>query len=206
MDGTWITRKLAEFGYRATGTVGVLFGLAVIPVVLVLGSAADMVSANNMRTRMQAAVDAAALTAAAAGGLTAAEREDLAIKAFHQNFAGGLADGVTATPAFTITDSSVSGTATAELDTLFMRIAAINSLDISTGVTISIPQSKKIEVALVLDYSGSMKEIADGEVKYQAMAAARRPGWCRISPRAAKPASALCPFLTTSTCRCPTNT
>jgi Flp pilus assembly protein TadG len=170
MERTWIRKKSADFARSTAGNIGIMFGLAIVPVLLVLGSATDLVSANNMRTHMQAAVDAAALTAATAGSLTAGQREDMAVTAFHQNFAGGLADGVTATPEFTIGDKTVTGTATARLGTLFMRIAGINSLDISTDVTVSIPQSKDIEVALVLDYSGSMKETADGEVKYQAMA------------------------------------
>ncbi|MDP9137387.1 MAG: pilus assembly protein TadG-related protein [Pseudomonadota bacterium] len=172
MDGTSIINKLTHFLRDAAGTIGIVFSLSTIPVLLVMGSATDLVSANNMRTRMQAAVDAAALAAATTGGLTAVQRQDLAVSAFHQNFAGGLANGVVATPAFTITDTAVTGSASAQLGTLFMRIAHINALDISAEVKVSIPQSKDVEIALVLDYSGSMKEIADGEVKYQAMATA----------------------------------
>ena len=169
MGAICIIKRLVDFLRDAAGNIGVMFCLSVIPVLLALGSATDLMSANNMRARMQAAVDAAALAAATAGDLTASQRLDLALESFHQNFAGGLAAGVNATPAFTITATSVTGTATAELNTLFMRIAGMHSLDISTDVTVSIPQSKDIEVALVLDYSGSMKEIADGEVKYLAM-------------------------------------
>ena len=69
MDATCIIKRLVDFLRDAAGNIGVMFCLSAIPVLLALGSATDLVSANNMKARMQAAVDAAALAAATAGDL-----------------------------------------------------------------------------------------------------------------------------------------
>ena len=50
-----------------------------------------------------------------------------------------------------------------------MQIAGLTSMSIDVGTSISIPENKKAEIALVLDYSGSMEEKSGGEIKYVAM-------------------------------------
>ena len=50
-----------------------------------------------------------------------------------------------------------------------MQLAGINSMKLSVGTEIAVPASKNAEIALVLDYSGSMNRRIAGGVKYVAM-------------------------------------
>ena len=53
--------------------------------------------------------------------------------------------------------------------TAFMRVAGYNTIDIGSSVTVNIPGEKKAEIALVLDYSGSMNQFTSGGQKYVVM-------------------------------------
>ncbi len=45
----------------------------------------------------------------------------------------------------------------------------MSAMGIDAETEITVPDEQKAEVALVLDYSGSMTEISGGQVKYVAM-------------------------------------
>src|SRR5690242_3623830 len=61
-------RLVAAVWGATRGNVGVAFALALLPLCLVLGVAIDFLDASNLRSTLQAAVDAAALAAGAQGG------------------------------------------------------------------------------------------------------------------------------------------
>lgn len=165
-------RRWARFHNNTAGTVGVLFALSAIPFIFVAGSAMDYIQASDVKSKLQSALDAAALAAAIGGDLTDAERVALANTAFEKNFTAAKTAGLSTTPVFTINGEKVVGQANVVMNTNFVRIAGINTMDLNAGVTINIPQLKNIEVSLVLDFSGSMKDKVGGEVKYTAMQAA----------------------------------
>jgi hypothetical protein len=50
-----------------------------------------------------------------------------------------------------------------------MQIAGLSAFAVNVATEISVPEGNKGEVALVLDYSGSMEEVSGGQVKYVAM-------------------------------------
>jgi hypothetical protein len=50
-----------------------------------------------------------------------------------------------------------------------MKFAGFQSMKLSIGAEIAVPGNKKAEIALVLDYSGSMNDTIAGGVKYVAM-------------------------------------
>src|SRR6185295_14695029 len=99
-------RRWCQFQHETSGAVAILFALSLIPVVLVAGSALDYVQANDVKGKLQAALDSAALAAATSGNLTDDERLALAKKAFEENFTASKTRGIRATPEFTIANDS----------------------------------------------------------------------------------------------------
>ena len=164
-----VARLARRFQNDTSGVVALLFALCAIPILLVAGSALDFVQASDVKGKLQSALDAAALAAATSANLTDAQRVDLAKAAFERNFASNKTSGLSAVPEFTISDGQVIATASTSMATDFVRVVGIDAMDINAGVTISIPHTQDVEVSLVLDFSGSMKETVGGEVKYTAM-------------------------------------
>jgi hypothetical protein len=118
---------------------------------------------------MQAALDAGALAAALARDKSDGQRIKIGKDAFSANMAQGEASAVTVTPSFTIKNDTVVANANITLPTSLMAAVGINSMDIGVSSEVNIPSNKKAEIALVLDYSGSMKEVSGSDVKYVAM-------------------------------------
>ena len=164
-----VVRLARRFQNDTSGVVALLFALCAIPILLVAGSALDFVQASDVKGKLQSALDAAALAAATSANLTDAQRVEVAKAAFERNFASNKTSGMSAVPEFTISAGQVIATASTSMTTDFVRVVGIDAMDINAGVTISIPQTQDVEVSLVLDFSGSMKETVGGEVKYTAM-------------------------------------
>lgn len=164
---SFFKQQTRKFRDETSGTVAIIFALAAIPVVMACGAAVDFVRSADAKTNLQTALDAGALAAAAAGNLSESERLDVARTTFAANFKP--VNGVTVIPDIDINGEAVSMSAEFEFPTAFMRIAGINSVDITSSVTVSLPESKKAEIALVLDYSGSMNEFTNGKRKYKVM-------------------------------------
>src|SRR5829696_1009472 len=59
--GSTFSRSLRKFPADNRGGVGLLFGFALIPLLLAIGSATDYTRATALRARLQAGTDAAAL-------------------------------------------------------------------------------------------------------------------------------------------------
>jgi Flp pilus assembly protein TadG len=161
---------LRRFARERSGAVALTIGIAAVPIMLAAGVALDFVHASAVKTRLQTSLDAAALAAASSSsGMTDKQRIDLAKAVFEQNWQDKLTADIKAVPEFSIEGQGVHASAGIEVPTALMRIVGVNTMPIGSDVTISIPEGKKAEVALVLDYSGSMTEVAGGKVKYVAM-------------------------------------
>ena len=158
-----------RFGESAQGSMAVIFALSALPVVLCAGAALDYVRYTTATTELQAALDAGALAAAVATNLNQAERLAAAETAFAVNVTNGVIGDSGIRPVFTISGKAVSATARLPLPSAFMHLAGIDAMAVTAQTEISLPENKKAEIALVLDYSGSMTEISGGQVKYVAM-------------------------------------
>ena len=161
---------LEKFGRCHKGNIGLSFALAVIPVFMVAGIALDYSRAASLKTHLQASLDAGALAAAAAGSLSDNERIQIAKDVFASNFATQAGTGIEANPQVSIENGeTVVMNVAVQQPTVLMQIAGFDTIDISSSVTVNIPKPKKAEIALVLDYSGSMSWTSGGQVKYVAM-------------------------------------
>ena len=156
------------------GTTAVTFALSIVPMLLASGAAIDYMRYSDATTKMQAALDAGALTVAASSNLSAAKRREAGEYSFAANLKSVGIDPKGAGISFTMKGTGVAASATYDLPTGLMQIAGLTNMRVAVETTISIPEGKKAEIALVLDYSGSMTEVAGGQVKYVAMKNAAR--------------------------------
>ncbi len=158
-----------RFGTCQRGTVAILYALSAVPVCVAAGSAIDYVRYFAGTTELQSSLDSAALAAASTKDATNEERVALAEATFLANLQNGSLSGADVTRSFEIEDDTVVAAADMNMPTSFMRFGGISSMELSISAEVAVPGDKKAEIALVLDYSGSMNETIAGGVKYVAM-------------------------------------
>lgn len=164
-----LATRCAAFAAHQQGTAAITFALSVVPLLLAGGAAIDYARYSNATTKLQAALDTGALAAATSASNSNSQR----IKAGGITFTGNLKsadiDARSVTFSFNVSGARVSASAAYAFPAGLMQIAGISQLMVKAKTEISIPQSRNAEIALVLDYSGSMKEVSGGQVKYVAM-------------------------------------
>ncbi len=164
-----IASTLKAFAANQKGTTAVIFALSIVPLLLAGGAAIDYVRYADAETRLQAALDSGALAVAASAGLTDAQRAKAGKDTFESNLKAARIDPADVFSSFKVKGTQVSAEANFILPSGLMQIAGISEMEIAVATEISVPEGKKAEIALVLDYSGSMEEVSGGEVKYVAM-------------------------------------
>jgi Flp pilus assembly protein TadG len=164
-----LQRFVKNFGASQKGSIAVMYAVSAIPIFVAAGSAIDYIRYLANVTELQAALDSAALAAASTPEASDAERLALAEATFVRNLEGGDLAGSAIVRSFDIQDETVVAAADMDMATSLMQFANIDSMKLSVGTEISVPESKNAEIALVLDYSGSMSESIAGGVKYVAM-------------------------------------
>lgn len=161
--GSVARSSMSRFGRDSSGNIALLFGVSLVPMVLFCGSAVDYVKAVHVRSQLQAAVDAAALSTSRTGNMTDSERAQRARDTFAANVTG-KAFISNVTPQVTASNMAVNVHAQADIPTAFVRVIGIDSIAVgaSAGVTY---KGKKIELALVTDITGSMADVRNGSPK-----------------------------------------
>jgi len=138
------------------GNTAVMFAVSVLPLMLVAGGSVDLIYDYNLKSKMQKAVDAAALEAAAARNLTKKQRKKAARKAFYMNFKGEGASALGAKPVVRVTKKAVYVSAQGQLPTRFIKLIGINSLNVKAAA-VAKRNYGNLELAIVLDNTYSMK-------------------------------------------------
>ena len=141
------------------GGVAPIFALAIVPIIGLVGAAVDYSRGNAARTAMQAALDATALMLSRdAAGMDPSQVSAKATSFFNAQFSRSevtnvQANGVLSSPqqGSFILDVTASGT----VPTTFTRLLGQQKLDISSSAQVKWGV-KKLELALVLDNTGSM--------------------------------------------------
>lgn len=146
---------LRRFGGDRRGNVAMIFAMCLVPIMALIGAAVDYSRAAAARAKLQAAVDAATLSAARnAGRMTDAQIADAVARAIRANMEGenGVSIG-------NITVSKVGNSLKVDVDssmqTALWGIIGIKEMgvDVTSQARWNTPN---IEVALVLDNTGSM--------------------------------------------------
>ena len=151
------------------GNTAIIFAFAVAPLIALSGGAVDLSHRARIRTDMQGAADTAAL--AAARTLQSAVSDDKdetkwgklkkqAERAGRDAFAasGPALSGMGVEPRIKITKEAVSVSALADVPTSFLGVVGIGKLKAAALAEVGVPKPVEVEIALVLDYSGSMRE------------------------------------------------
>ena len=164
-----ITSTFKRFVKAERGSTAVIFAVALVPILAAAGAAIDFISFYNTRNHVQTALDAGALAGATAQGATNSQRINIATAAFNSNMNAEDLANASIKVVFTPGVKTVVGSAKMQVSTNMMGIVGINSVDLNTGSEVTIPTNKNAEIAFVLDYSGSMAEIAGSQQKYIAV-------------------------------------
>jgi len=156
-----------------------MFAFMFVLVALFAGGAVDFTRRNAVRADLIESLDAAGLAIAQldeSGDYTEAELKEYGEKFFHENFSHENQIS-NLTVDFAITEQKITPTATGEIKTLFLGLAGnflgsptqFDSLEMSTDTEITRRGSGPIELALVLDVTGSMSEEINGVAKIESL-------------------------------------
>ncbi len=148
-------RQLAE---RRDGAIAIIFGLCAIPAVIAAGMAIDVGRAYMVKIRLGAALDAAALAVGSETNQTATQLTSDLQNYFTANYpSSALGMNVTITPVpanADLTASTVTFQAQATVPMTFMQLVGVNNINVT--VTAQTKKTSGLEVAVVLDNTGSM--------------------------------------------------
>jgi len=143
-----------RFGAEDHGVVLVLVVLVLVPLMLVMAGVIDYSRSFLVKRQLTNAVDSAALALGVLPGLSD-DDADAKAQAFIQTHF--TADGIGTLGPVDVTreGETINVSATATVDMTFLRMAGIDTIDITVDAT-AIRKENKLEVALVLDTTGSM--------------------------------------------------
>jgi Flp pilus assembly protein TadG len=176
---TRLAKLISHFGRNSKANVAVIFAIACIPMLTAVGCAVDYSLAVRMRSKMQAAADAASVGSisqsspgyAAAelmtgdGSVTAGVTD--ATNIFMGNLCGPQPGGcsnvtgysnLTVTPTVTKSGTTLTSVVTfnAQVPTTFLKVIGFQTLPISSTSSSSAATSTYLDFYLMLDVSGSM--------------------------------------------------
>tara|TARA_R110002110_G_scaffold338508_2_gene548961 strand:- start:3232 stop:4527 length:1296 start_codon:yes stop_codon:yes gene_type:complete len=136
------------------GSYAVIFAISLVPILIAIGAAIDLSQAYIVKQRLTRALDAAGLAVGGVTGQSTADLRTMAQNFFNANYPASKI-GVPAALTVTPNGNNITLGVTATMPTSVMGIVGINTLNIGTTSTIT-RMGKKLEVALVLDTTGSM--------------------------------------------------
>jgi Flp pilus assembly protein TadG len=153
--------SLRRFRRDDRGVVAMMFAIAVIPIMLLVGSVVDYTNAAKVNSRLQAATDATALATARWVTSNPSSTESDALNFARAYFRGAMGiDYAEVSPnvtsvTFERNRSRIVVAAEALYPTIVMQLAQINNVLLTADATVD-RGTNYLEVALVLDNTGSM--------------------------------------------------
>ncbi len=168
-------KRVKNFKSNEDGNIAIIFGAAVVPFLIVAGMAVDYGRGVVAKHELQVALDSAVL---AAGSLRVApdqDRKDLGKAFFEANFDAASYGLNVPNNLIQINDNVISANQSLSVDTAFMQLSSmlagqnVTEMGIQTDAQALVPQVGTAEIALVLDYSGSMSYTLNGAKKYVTM-------------------------------------
>lgn len=152
-----ITRALRAFTLMSEGTIAVAFGLLAPVLIGSVGVAMDLSQAYLVRQRLHGALDASALSAAAVLEEDDDEIEQRVKDFLQMNYPPEKIGFIRMDEVqVDVSESEVTVFAQAHFSTSFMSILGFETIAVSSSSTIRRIAGANIELALVLDISGSM--------------------------------------------------
>ena len=145
---------LSTFSADRRGNVAMMFGLTLLPLMLATGSAVDFGRASSEKARLQSAVDATALSLAREPKTATLTQLQAKADAY---FAAAYVSGEGVAPPVTVAKSAqaITVASATSTKTAFMQLAGYAYVPINASSQVTYGRTR-IEVALVLDNTGSM--------------------------------------------------
>ena len=153
-----LQRTVRNFAKAREGNIAVIFALASLPVVGMMGAAVDYSRANAVKADLQSALDATALMVSkGAPNMTADQLQKAAQAYFDGIFQTGLASGGVVTANYKSDTSTVTLAGTISVKSEFMAVLGKQFATIPVNSMASVSWgSTRLRVALALDNTGSM--------------------------------------------------
>lgn len=156
-----MARRFTEFGANERGAAAMIFALMAVVLVVLAGLALDLQRGVGADSRLQASLDASALAAAKAledSSLSDGDITAIAEQAFAVNLASGASDLECQQLSVRIDRASgqVFTHADCNLPTTVGGLVQVNSISVKEASTAR-AATTKLDVAMMLDVSGSMK-------------------------------------------------
>ena len=151
-------------GFRndEAGNVAIIFALALVPVMGLVGAAVDYSHGNSVKTAMQAATDATALRMAKnAASLTSAQLSQQATDSFNALFTRAETQGVQVNAQFNAQKKSTTIAVTGSIKTDFMGVMGFSNLSIGARA-VAIPIGDGTACVLALNKTASGTATAQG--------------------------------------------
>lgn len=146
-------RRLGEFGRRQDGGIAIQMAFMVVPLTVLTFGGIDIANASAAKTRLQDALDAAALAAARSGATTNGGLQTAGSQALAANMTGSPA--TVTSSSFTLQGNKVVASASAKVSPMVADIWINGNMTIGAKTEV-VRAVNKIELALVLDTTGSM--------------------------------------------------
>lgn len=170
------TSLVARFLTDRRGAVAMMFGLAILVLVGAIGVAVDSARGYTAKSKLQGAVDAAALAGAKAHTQYQDNASDEARMFFDSNYADDFMGGRVVDFDATVDENSENMVVQASvmIPTTFMQVFGIDQLSMRSEAQVSAAHTN-LELALVVDVTGSMNwNDSDGAVKIESLRTASR--------------------------------
>ena len=145
---------LNRFHSDQRGSMAILVAFTAVPLIVAGGAAIDLERALNARTALRASLDSAALYAATLSDTSNSTLTSKAQAYMSANYLNN-ADATLSDFAIVNNGSTVTASAKVSLTTAFMGLVGINNITVGSVTTV-VKQGFNLEVALVLDNTGSM--------------------------------------------------
>ena len=151
--------KISGYGNRlragVQGTVGLTLAVSVIPLFMAAGSAIDYMNASRTQAALQSALDSAALAAGYDPDMSTGDMVLLAKKYLKKNKVYDVLKSLDELKVSKVDDTTFRFVANGKIDTMFMKIAGYNTLNIGAETEIR-NNYGNLELAMVLDNTWSM--------------------------------------------------
>ena len=159
---------LRQFAVDERGNIAILFGFLVLVLFGFIGAAVDYTRYNSVKTDIVQSMDAAGLAMARLyqndDTISDADLKDYGRRFFLENFeSSSLIDGLDID--FVITSVDITPVVNGKLKTQMLRVGFFDEFDMHTTTEVTKKGSGRLELALVLDVTGSMSWTSGGEKK-----------------------------------------
>jgi len=136
------------------GAIAILFATMMAALAMSVGAGLDYARALSVQKSMQMDLDAAILSGAAQGSLDALTPDQITENYFGDNWSAKHNSGPV-TLEIEATDEAITANANSNVPTTLMKLAGVNEIPVSARSKVGFG-GKPVEIALVLDNTGSM--------------------------------------------------